>query len=464
MSDRLESNVGRLTRFSLDRRITVFVLLVTVIVVGLVAATGIPLELIPRGYENPFLGVVVPWNQSPAPEVQQKVTIPLEDELSTVRGVQRMTSYSRTGRAWVWLSFKYGTDMDVAYREVRDRVERARLVFPDDIERVFIRKHDESGIPVAAIGLAIDPSLTDHYTLIQNEVILPMSRIDGVANVEAEGLEQKEILIEIDRERMEASGLNIHSLSQQLSGDNFSLASGRVLDGSRKLLLRSVARFNNLDELKQRPVSTNVRLQDIATITYDEAEKNYSVRVNQKPAFAMMIYKEGQANTIEVSKRINDAVERARENPRLQGVEMLVLFSQGDVITDSLRRLFSSGRIGAVFAIGVLFFFLRRVRMTAIITLSIPISIIIALAVMYFAGETLNLLTLLALMICVGLLVDNSVVVAENIFRLHHDGVPRRDACIKGAARSPSQSRPPRSRPSSCSCRSLWWRATASSS
>jgi len=424
---------GVLPRFSLNRRITVAVLLATTLVVGLVSALSIPVELIPRGYEGPFLSVSVPWSDAPAPEVLEKVILPLEEELSTVRGLDSLSSFATTGFGRIAMQFKSGADMDVAYREVRDRVQRARPLMPDDADRVYIRKDDSSGIPVAMVGILIDPGLADSYDLIQTEVVPRLERIEGVAAVEGQGLVDKEILIELDRQRTEAAGLNIYELGQDLSADNFTLASGEVYSGGKKLLLRSVARYESLEELAGRRVAPAVRLGDVATIKYEQPDYEFRIRVNSKPAVAVQVMKEGDANTLEVSRRVEEVVEEMEANPRLSGLELALIFNQGDMILESLDTLLDAGKVGALFAVAILFFFLRRVRMTLIITLSIPLSIVIALTVMYFAGETLNILSLLGLMICVGLLVDNSVVVAENIFRLHRDGVPRRQAVVRGA-------------------------------
>ncbi|MEJ2086786.1 MAG: efflux RND transporter permease subunit, partial [Acidobacteriota bacterium] len=252
-------------------------------------------------------------------------------------------------------------------------------------------------------------------------------------SVVGHGLEEKEILIELDRERTDASGLNIYDLAHQLSGDNFTLSSGHVRQGGKKLLLRSVARYDSVEELENRLVAPNIRLGDIATVRYDLPEVTYRVRAMSRPAVALAVMKEGDANTLEVARRVEEVVEQLKTNPRLQLIEVATLFDQGEVIMESLNTLLASGRIGGIIALLVLLFFLRRFRMTLIVTLSIPVSIVIALTVMYFVGESLNILTLQALMISVGLLVDNSVVVAENIFRLHRSGLPRREACIKGA-------------------------------
>lgn len=422
-----------LPRFSLQRRVTVLMLAATVVVVGVVATLGIPLEMLPRGFTNPYLGVDVPWRDAPAQEVMEKIALPLEEELATVHGLDRINSYASTGRASCRLRFKQGTDMKVAYREVRDRIERARARLPADADRIFIRKDDISGIPVAFVVATVDPALADPYDLIQNEVLLRLERIDGVASVEAHGLEEKEILIELDRAATEGSGLNIYQLAQELAGDNFSLASGNVMAGDKKLLLRSVARYGSAEELANRMVAPAVRLKDIAQVKYEPPEQMYRARVDGRSSIFIEMMKEGDANTVAVSTAIHAETLRMEDNPRLAGVSLKVVFDQGNVIRESLDTVIESGKVGAWLSVAVLFFFLRRTRMTVIITLSIPISLLLALAVMYFAGETLNILSLLGLMICVGMLVDNSIVVAENIYRLYRAGLPRREAAIRGS-------------------------------
>jgi hydrophobic/amphiphilic exporter-1 (mainly G- bacteria), HAE1 family len=422
-----------LTEFSLRRRVTVLVILLSILVVGIIATLGIPLEIFPRGYTGQHLHVYIPWPNAPAQQVLDDITLPLEEELSTVRGLQRVNSWSAQHGCSVFLEFKHGTPMDVAYREVRDRIQRARLRFPTDVERVFIRKEDASGIPIAVIGMAMDPSLTDPYTLLQREVIQTLERIDGVANVNVDGLQEKEIFIEIDRELAEANGLNLYQIARDLGGDNFTLASGHVREADRKWLLRSVASYRSLEELENRPISPTVRLRDIGRVKYEEPERRFSVRVNSQPAVAIVIFKEGEANTVEVSRRIFATFQEMQSNPRLAAVTMEMMFNQGRVVVDSLFTLVQGGLIGGSFAALILFLFLRRFRLTFIITLAIPLCLLMALVVMFFAGESLNILTILALVIGVGMLVDNSIVVAENIHRLHRDGVPRRQACIQGA-------------------------------
>ncbi len=372
----IPGGLGRsLPRLSLERRVGVLVVVGAVLVMGLVAALSLPIELIPSGYSSPFLRVTVPWRDAPPQEVLDKVTIPLEEELATIRGLENQYSFCAVGFSQVFLSFAHGTDMDVAYREVRDRIERARARLPEDVQQVFIRKDDDTQMPVAMVGVLVDEGTADTYNLIQNEVILKLERLPGVASVDAQGLLEREVLIELDRQRVEAAGLNIFEIAQDLQSDYFTLASGNVRAGDRKLLLRSVARYPAPQNVRDMLITDTVRLGDMGV-------------------------------------------------------------------------LLSSGRIGAIFAVIVLFFFLRRLRMSLIIAFSIPLSMVVAVVAMYFFGETFNVISLLGLMISVGLLVDNSVVVAENIHRLHQSGVARRQAMpgtlptssCEGPTRRPSAS------------------------
>lgn len=423
----------RLTARSLDRKVTVLVVFLTTLVVGAAALTGIPQELIPDGFEAPQLTVRVPYPEAPAKEVEDKITVPLEDELGTIRGLNRTITISSSEGVLAFLVFKYGTDMDVAFREVRDRLERARARFPDDVRETYISKDDASGLPVYLLGVAFDPGISDPYALLESRVVRRLERIDGVARIEIEGLEEREVLIEFDRERLAAAGLDPYRIGQSLAADNFTLASGEVREGGRELALRGIAEYDSLEALRDRPVSSTARLRDVADVTYREPDKTYRVRAFSKPAVALGVYAEGDANVRDLCARLDAETAAIGGDPALLGTDLKLILSQGELIEDSLSIMLESGVVGGLIAAVVLFLFLRRLRMTLILSLSIPLSLLIGVTVMYFGGETLNILTLLGLMMSVGLLVDNSVVVAENIHRLHATGMPRRDACVRGA-------------------------------
>jgi HAE1 family hydrophobic/amphiphilic exporter-1 len=424
--------VVSIARFSIKRRITMFVVFLTIVAVGVISAVRLPLEMNPRGLEGHYMSVNVRWNVGVPPETMDKIGLPLEEELSTVRGLKSIETHGYKWGSRVELHFKHGTDMDVAYREVRDRSERARLRFPEDVDRTYIYKHQPGAEPVVGFRISYDPS-SDYYTLIEKHVIAPIQRIMGVADVDFR-IYRRIIKIEVDKERAEAHGINIQQLGRLLRSDNFTLASGSVIDGGKKYRLKSSTEFNTLEEIKNIPVRPDVFLKDIAQIVYEPEEAERLYRYNSAPANGIQVKREGEANTVEVSKRVVAAIEEIQANPKLKGFDLSVYDNQGEEIMQRLNHLISNGQLGAALAAIVLFFFLRQFRMTMIIALAIPLCLLIALAAMFFVGQTLNSLTIMGLVICVGLLVDNSVVMAENIHRHHQEGASRLDACLRGVS------------------------------
>ncbi|HGG57515.1 MAG TPA: efflux RND transporter permease subunit, partial [Nannocystis exedens] len=240
--------------------------------------------------------------------------------------------------------------------------------------------------------------------------------------------------MEVNRALAEAANLNIFQIAQTLSQASFNLASGEIRESSGRYVIRSLATYQTIDELRQTVVGANdLRLQDIAEIVYEHPESERIDRFNGRSSMVMFVLKESQANTVEVCDRIKAAVEEASRAPVLNGFDLDPIFLQGDAIRFSLTQVVTSGAQGGGLALIVLLFFLRRLRLTLIIAGSIPLSIFLALPVMYFAGQSVNLVSLLGLMICIGLVVDNSVVVAENIERYRTRGVGRYAAALHGA-------------------------------
>ena len=421
----------KLTRLSIGRKVTVFVLFLSILAVGLIATGRLPLEMYPKGMEGHWMEIRTAWRSGVAQESMEKLGLPMEEELSTVRGIDSMHTTCSQTSARVRLRFKRGTDMDVAYREVRDRMERASLRFPEGVNDYRISKHDGvmSTICRLVIGYSED---SDHYAVIEKNVIRPLQRIDGVADVGLR-IRQKEIQIEVDKDRAEAYGLSIHRLSRRLRGDNFTLASGTVRDGGRKYLLKSSSTFHTMEELRTIPLTDTVNLSDVATLKYEvDDPHHHTERWNGQASVTVSIRKESEANTVEVSDRVAAAVRQIQQNPALAGYQVKLYRNHGEIIRNRLNSLLNNGMLGALLAAVVLYFFMRQFRMTLIIAMAIPLCLLISTTMMFFAGESLNTQTILGLVICVGLLVDNSVVVAENIQRHYMGGLSRRDACLKG--------------------------------
>ncbi|MCX4240092.1 efflux RND transporter permease subunit [Paraliomyxa miuraensis] len=422
-----------IVRLSLRRPITMVMVLLSAIVLGFVALARIPLELIPSGFSPPFMSVTVPYADATAKDVEEKITQLIEGAVSTTPGVDEITSISSAGNARVVMTFKSKTDMDVAYREVRDRVARVRPDLPDDVRVVNIRKESGASLPVAFYGIIWDEEIADPAALIDKHLARPIERIDGVGVVNLLGRTQPEVYIEVDRALADAAGVEMVDLVQRLAQANFTMASGTVQDRDGKYLLRSLASFDRVEEIGEVVVSPQgLRLREIAQIDMRPPDVERYDRYNGHPSLVMAVVKESQANTVEVSDAIKAAIEEATLHPDLKQFTIEKIFIQGDTIRFSLDQVIDSGKQGGLLAIFVLLFFLRRLRLTLIISLAIPLSLFLSLPVMYFSGQTINLVSLIGLMICIGLVVDNSVVVAENIGRFRRRGLGPYAAALQG--------------------------------
>lgn len=426
-----------LPRFSVHRPVTVLMTFMAILVVGFIAYTRIPVELMPEGFTPPFLGIWVPYRETNPKEVEDQIARPSEDILQTVSGVREISTSSHSNGCWIWLEFANGTDMDVAYMLVRERMDRLLASeFPDDIEDVFVRKFRQNDDPVVWFGMTISDDDPDPYFTVDFYVKRVLEQIDGVANVEMWGASEKIIQILVDQDKVKAHKINTYQLIQDLQKDNFSLSSGYVYDGSKKIYVRSVGKYRNIEDVRNiRIAGENLYLKDVASIIYDEPrQRRWVQRIDGQKAISIGVYKESMANTVELSETIIAKLKELEKIDELSGMKINVFFNQGGFITDSVKNLVNAGLWGGGFAFMLLFFFLRRFKMTAIINLAIPLSLLITLTTLYFIGWTLNVITMMGLMLSVGLVVDNSIVIVENIYRLRNQGMSREESSVKGAS------------------------------
>ncbi|MBN1351197.1 efflux RND transporter permease subunit [candidate division KSB1 bacterium] len=435
--EKFMGKIGLLPRIAITRPVTVIMLLLALLVVGYIAYTQIKLELFPGGFDYPWMGLNAWYQETNVEQVEKELTIPLEKMLRTVHGVQTVTSYVWSSGTWISIRFNNDTDMDVAYSEIRDRVDRVKPELPEEVERIRIHKaNDDADEPVSVMVLVADSTVDDPYYVADNLFKRAAERIDGVAKVDLWGFGgYKFIKIEVDQNKVDAYGINLYQVIQSLRRDNFSIASGHVKAGNKKIYVRSVAHFKDYDEIRNYPIKgTNLRLKDIATVSYDTPKWRWYNRTDRKMSIWVEIYKEAQANTIEVCNAVEEAVRTTSLHPGAKGMQAEVVFSQGHYILESISNLTDSAKWGGFFAVLILLFFLRRIRMTLIVTLAIPLSILITLTFIYFYGWTLNIMTMMGLMICIGLVVDNSIVIIENIFRYKQMGYSHREASLYGAS------------------------------
>ena len=425
---------GGLPGLAVRRPITMLMVFISMLVVGVVVWLRIPLKLLPEGVDPPFLYVYLSYPNSSPIENQERIGIPVEEALWTVKGIKRINSRSRNNSCGMLLEFNQTVDMDVAYLSIRDRLERVRPELPDDLRYIYIWRWSDSDEPILYISISITGNYDDPYRLVEEEVVKRLERVDGVAKVDIWGGNRKMIRIEFILDRLKAYNVDIGRLMRELNNADFALAGGNVTDGSHEFLVRASGRLKSLEDLRNLPVfSSDLHLGDIAEISYSAPRRTWIQRVGRQEAIEIGVYKEADANTIELSRELREILSEISGFPHLAGMQFDCLFDQGEYISKSLNNLQQAGLWGAFFAVIVLFLFLRRLRMTLFITLAIPLSLLTTVIVLYFMGWSLNIITMSGLMICVGLVVDNAIVVVESIHTSRQQGMSHRQAAVAGA-------------------------------
>lgn len=430
------NNKSFLPSLAVRRPVTIIVTLLAIVVVGAIAYQKVMIELLPQGFTPPFLGVWVSYVNANPQEVEEQIARPVEEQVRTIPGVRKVETYSNSNGCWTWLEFAGGTDMDVAYDQLRDRMERARAQLPDDFERYYLRKFGRNDTPIIFMSLSLPEEVEDPYYIVEKFLKQPLERVDGVASIEIWGAQEKTIQILIDQDKVKAHRLNMFEVVNSLRNDNFAMSSGWVYDGDKKFIVRSIARFRNLEQIQKLPINEfGLKVEDVAEVKYDVEERRWTQRVNGKPALLLEIQKESLANSVAMGHKVRGLLDKQLQtHPMLAQADVNILFMEGQFIEDSIDNLTDTALWGGVFAILILMFFLRNLRMTLIMMVAIPLSVLISMMIIYFIGWTLNTITMMGLMISVGMVVDNGIVVLENIYRRRTMGESARDASISGAS------------------------------
>lgn len=408
-----------LPELSLRRPVTVLMLFLALCTLGAIALKRIPYEMMPTGFESPYMGFWVPYPGSTPAEIEERIARPFEENLRTVHGLKHLESYSQSHGCWVWMQMRDGVDMNQAWSQVRDRIDRSLAESSVDIDRVVLRRMgmDDEEVYWMGISSTLDPS--EMRALVEEEIQKPIERLDGVATVDLWGGDLKEILVDLDLDAMGRHGIGAWEIARQLSADNFAMSCGLVDEGGRRLALRVDARWKDVAEIAALPVElpggARVRLDDLADVRFDVPEINWRQRIDRLPALMVGVSRESTANTEDLCRRIDAIVAAAQDDERLDGVNVSPLFSQGRFIRESIDNLKESAVWGGLFALLTLLFFLRRWTSTLVVTAAIPFCVFIAVTAIYFAGWSLNIITMMGLMISVGMVVDNAIVVMESI-------------------------------------------------
>ncbi len=405
------------TELALRRPITISVMFVALALVGLISSQLLPLEKFPD-IEFPGIFIQIPYDGSTPEEIERRITRPVEEVLATLSGVERMFSTSREDQAQIFLQFGWDESMGAKGIEARAKVDSILHELPADVRRVFIFTGSLSDQPVLQLRISSDRDLSDSYALLDRLLKRRIERIEGVSRVDLHGVDPREIRILLDPDRLAAHGVDIAQLQEIAARSNFALSAGRISDGSQRFTVRPRGEFTTVDDIRSLVINdNNLRLKDVADIELRSPERNYGRHLDRSYAIGVAISKSTGANMVAVTDRIMEEVEKIGRLPQMQGVNIFDLDNQGDSVRESIRDLLNAGLIGALLAIAVLYLFLRQVTTTLIVMASVPFSLLITLGMLYFAGLSLNILTMMGLMLAVGMLVDNAVVVTESIFR-----------------------------------------------
>jgi HAE1 family hydrophobic/amphiphilic exporter-1 len=423
----------RLYRTAIKRPVTIFMIFVSLVVLGAVSLVKLPLEFMP-GIDLPFLYVWTPYRDSLPTQIEKEITKPLEEVLATLPSVVRMESGSGTDFCYVGVEFEWGVNLDVMRLEVREKIDQIRAELPEDLEKVFIFTFNFNDAPIMVGRIsAHGKDLMGSYDLLEKKVINPLQRIEGVARVQIDGVLPARIDVYLEEDKIKDHAVDVGALFRQLQGANLDLSVGKVTEGGKRFNLRTMGGFRSLEEIETLPVRADgLKLGDIARIEYATPELTYGRYLNGQPAVAFWVQKESGHNVVEVAHRVSEELERINEDPALAGIETVIFFDQSRNIINSLEGLRSSGMWGALLAVLVLYFFLRRFVPTLVVSLAIPLSVISTCSFLYLSGRSLNILTMMGLMLGVGMLVDNAVVVIESIFRRHMDGMRGIRAALVG--------------------------------
>ncbi len=424
-----------LPKLAVNRPITTAMLLVSILLFGSIAVQRLPLAFLPQ-VDIPFIGVEIPYVNSNPAQVEREITKPLEETLATLSGIKRLRSSSSADGAFVRLDFDWGYDLDVIRMQVSEKVDQLKPELPEGIGEVLIYSFNTADIPVVQGRISAEGvDLSQNYELLEARVLNRIRRVPGVAKVDLDGVEPREIFIELAIDKVKEHGVDISELIGLLRGATSNLVLGEVYADGQRYTARALGEYESIRELEELVIDERgLRLSDVAELHYEEPPIRYGRHLNKKDAIALIVHKESTANTVDVVHAVLSVIENEiSQDPLLQGINLFMWDNQADQITGAIEGLTRAGILGALLAVVVLYFFLRRLGSTLIVSLSIPFSILAACGVMYFLDKTLNILSMMGLMLGVGMLVDNAIVVLEAIDRHKREETDPRKAARVGA-------------------------------
>lgn len=422
-----------------NKPITILVMFVLILGIGAYVASDLDIDLYPE-MEPPILVVFTNYEGAGPEQVEEHVTRILEANLSNVTNIKEIRSTSQKDQSLIVLEFEWGEDLAEASADARDKIEFVTSILPDEADSPQLLKYDPSMQPIIYLSLTGNKNEIDMYDLADKVVVPRLEQIPGVSMASISGLTEPIVRIEVDQNRLDAFGLtltgNTNGLMNKIYTQNVNTSGGEIDDGKKSYLVKTTGEYASLEEIAETVVSVTatgkmVRLSDLAEVKIGQEDLSEIVTINGEKSLMIAVRKQSGGNSVAVADEVLNRVSQInRELPA--GVQLNTLYNSTKLIRSSISQVLSNLISGMILAMLVLFLFLRVVKSTLIIGLSIPISLLITLTCMYFSGLTLNMLTMTGLVLGLGMIVDSSIVILENIFSYREKGAKHKTAAILG--------------------------------
>ena len=434
----------RLIEIATERRVTIAMLMVAIVLFGMVSLSRLKLNLLPD-ISYPTLTVRTELTGAAPAEVENLLTKPIEESVGVVRNVRVVRSVSRSGQSDVTIEFLWGTDMDIAGVDVREKLDVLQL--PLEASRPLLLRFDPSSEPIMRIGLlqkqeesgglASEEDLKALRRLAEDRVKTDLEAQEGTAAVKVSGGLEDEIQVRVDQQKLSQLGIGIDEIAARIRAENVNLSGGRLEEGNQRFLVRTLNEFQSVDEFRDAIIGyvtgRPVYLRDVASVERGFKEREAITRVRGQESVELAVYKEGDANTVQVARRVERRLEALRESLP-ENLELVKIHDQSTFISSAVNDVRVAAVLGGLIAIFVLYGFLRDARATTIVSIAIPVSVIGTFLLMYTNNISLNIMSLGGIALAVGMLVDNSIVVLENIVRKKEQGEDVVQAAKNGTA------------------------------
>ncbi|AOY78122.1 efflux RND transporter permease subunit [Clostridium formicaceticum] len=424
-----------LSKLAVKRPVMIAMIMLIIILLGTISFTRLPIDLYPA-MEIPVAIVSTSYSGVGPHEIENLITRPIEEAIATASNIESVTSRSSQGSSIVIAQFNFGTDMNFATLDMREKVDLIKGLLPEGASDPMVLTIDPNAFPIIQISLVGGEDLVSLQTLAEETIKPRLERIEGVASVDVTGGYTNEIQIRTNQQLLDSYGITLGQLSQTIGASNMNLPGGTVKNGERELAIRTMGEFKSIDEIEEIPIilpsGSIILLKDIAEVELTHRDIATISRTNGKSSINISVQKQSDSNTVQVASLVHAEIERLQRE--YGHVELTLVSDESTYITDAINNVLQSVIMGAIFAIMILYLFLRNIGSTLIIGSSIPIAVIGTFALLYFGNITLNLMTLGGLALGVGMLVDNAIVVLENIYRFRTEGYSKKEAASLGAS------------------------------